>query len=122
MIEAALKISPDFAAHVSPALAEGEVLAEIGSVGGVDHAFEQRKPVVTSGQRVMRMLAMELQRCVMRAHRFQHVTADHQEAGAGITDPGKTVDDPDMIGIVELEHVIERSRRCLLYTSPSPRD
>src|ERR1700690_1737519 len=61
----------------------------------------------------MRVLAKELQRRIvrMRAHLLKDVTADHQEAGPGVAHPRKAVDDSDMIGIVDLEHVIERSRR-----------
>src|SRR4030081_1157310 len=51
MIEAALKVGPDFAPHIGPAFAEGKILAQIGSGFFVDHALEQAKPVRTSGQR-----------------------------------------------------------------------
>src|ERR1700704_1889763 len=50
MVEAALKISPDFAADIGPALAEGEILAEIGPGLRIDHAVEQCKPVGTSSE------------------------------------------------------------------------
>src|ERR1700760_1031361 len=52
MVEAALKIGPDLAADIGPALAEREILAEIGSGGGIDHAFEQRKAVRASRKRI----------------------------------------------------------------------
>src|SRR5450631_4847234 len=83
MIEAALKISPDFAADIGPAFAEGEILAEIGPGLRIDHALEQRKPVGTSGERIEGMFAEELQRRIgrMSAHPFKDVTPDHQEAG-----------------------------------------
>src|ERR1700723_3007064 len=66
MIEAALEVSPDLAADIGPAFAERKILAEIGSGGRIDHAFEQCKSIGTSGKRVERMLAKELQRCVAR--------------------------------------------------------
>src|ERR1700723_963501 len=113
MVEAALKIGPDFAADVGPAFAESEILAEIGAGRGIDHAFEQRKAVRPSCQCVMRVLAKELQRPIvwMRAHLFEDVAADNQKSGPGVANPRKTVDDRDVIGIVDLEHVVERTRR-----------
>ena len=65
MIETALEISPDFAAHIGPAFAEGEVLAEISPGCVVDHAIEQCKPVGASRERVQRMFAEKLQRGVI---------------------------------------------------------
>src|SRR5262249_2757814 len=96
-----------------PALAESEILAEIGAVGRIDHALEQRETILASGELIERMLALELQRRIggMRTHPLQHMTADHQETGAGIADPGKAVDDPDMIRVVELENIVQRGRR-----------
>ena len=113
MIEAALEIGPDLAADIGPAFAEGKILAEIGSGLRIDHAFEQRKPVRASRQRIERMLAKELQRRIggMRAHLLEHVAADHQESGPGVAHAGKAVDDGDMIGIVDLQHIVERGRR-----------
>ena len=75
VIEAAFEISPDFAADIGPALAEGEILAEIGPALRIDHALEQREPVRAARQRIGGMLAEELQRCVsgMLAHPLQHV-------------------------------------------------
>src|ERR1700761_6906961 len=61
MIEPAFEIGPDFSAQIGPALAEREILTEIGPGLGIDHAFEQRKAIGTSGQRIERMLAKELQ-------------------------------------------------------------
>ncbi len=61
MIEAALKISPDFAADIGPAFAEGKILAQISPALRIDHAFEQCKPVGTSSQRIEGMFAEELQ-------------------------------------------------------------
>src|SRR6476660_7605404 len=49
MIEAALKVGPDLAPHIGPALAEGKILAQVGSGLLVDHALEQTEPVRTSG-------------------------------------------------------------------------
>ena len=93
MIEAALKISPDFAADIGPAFAEGKILAQISPALRVDHAFEQREPVGTSSQRIEGMFADELQRCVgrMLAHRFEDVTPDHQETGAGKAHARKSI-------------------------------
>ena len=64
MIEAALDIGPDFTADIAPAFAERKILAEISAGCRIDHAFEQCKAVGTSCQRIVRMLAEELQRCV----------------------------------------------------------
>src|SRR3984893_17510819 len=113
MIEAALEISPDFSADIGPALAERKILAEIGPTLRIDHALEQGKTVRASCERVEGMFAEELQGCVgwMLAHSFEHVAPDHQEAGAGVTDAGKAVDSDHVIGIVDLEHVIERGGR-----------
>src|ERR1700733_9398734 len=104
MVEAALKIGPDFTADVGPALAESEILAEICAGRRIDHAFEQRKAVRASRQRVMRVLAKELQRRVvrMRTHLFEDAATDHQKAGPGVTNLRKAIDDRDMIGIVDL--------------------
>src|SRR5580698_3950338 len=120
MVEAALKIGPDFTADIGPALAESEIFAEIGAGCRIDHAFEQRKAVRASRQCVMRVLAKKLQRRIvrMRAHLLKNVAADHQKAGPGIAHPREAVDDGDMIGIVDLEHVVERSRR---HVRPSDR-
>src|ERR1700684_2995999 len=76
MIEAALEVGPDFAADIGPAFAERKILAEIGSGRRIDHTFEQRKSIGTAGQRVERMLAKELQRCVgrIRAHLLVHMS------------------------------------------------
>ena len=57
MIQTALEISPDFAAHIGPAFAEGEVLAEISPGCVVDHAIKQCKPVGTSRERIDGMFA-----------------------------------------------------------------
>src|SRR6202140_3363499 len=99
MIETALEGGPDFTADIGPALAESEILAEIGSALRIDHAFEQRKPVGTPRQSIERMLAKELQRCVgrMRAHLLEHVTTDHQESRAGVAHARKAVDDGDRV-------------------------
>src|ERR1700731_2159807 len=72
MIEAALKISPDFAADIGPAFAEGKILAEVSPGLGVDHALKQCKSVRTSCERIEGMFAEELQRCVgrMLGHAF----------------------------------------------------
>src|ERR1700691_1940420 len=109
MIEAALEIGPDFAADIGPAFAERKILAEIGSGRRIDHTFEQRKSIETAGQRVERMLAKELQRCVsrMRAHLLEHVTPDHQESGAGVTHARKAIHHGDMIRIVDLQYIVE---------------
>ena len=114
MIETALEISPDFAAHIGPAFAEGEVLAEISPGCVVDHAIEQCKPVGASGERIDGMFAKKLQRRVsgMLTHFFQDVTPDHQETGAGVTHPRESVDRNYMIRIFDFQHVIERGRRC----------
>jgi len=61
MVEAAPEISPDFAADIGPALAEGEILAEISPGLRIDHALEQCKPVGTSSERIEGVLAEELQ-------------------------------------------------------------
>src|SRR6266478_6859779 len=47
MIEAALKISPDFATDIGPAFAKCEILAQISPALRIDHALEQCKPVGT---------------------------------------------------------------------------
>src|SRR3984885_525231 len=87
MIEAAFEVGPDFAADIGPAFAERKILAEIGSGRRINHAFEQCKSIGTSGKRVERMLAKELQRCIARmcAHLLEHMSPDHQKSGAGIT-------------------------------------
>ena len=110
MIEAALKISPDFAADIGPAFAERKILAEISSGLRIDHALEQRKPVGASGERIEGMLLEELQWRVRRmlAHPFKDVTPDHQEAGAGKAHPGKPIDGDDAIRILDLQHIVER--------------
>src|SRR5437899_3153405 len=115
MIEAALKISPDFAADIGPAFAEGKILAQISPALSVDQAFEQREPVGTSSQRIEGMFAEELQRCVgrMLADRFEDVTPDHQETGAGKAHARKSIDGDDVIWIVDLQHVVESGRRQL---------
>src|SRR4051794_16404413 len=115
MIEAALKISPDFAADIGPAFAEGEILAQIRPGLRVDHAFEQCKPIGTSCERVQGMFAEEPQWCVVRmlAHRFEDVTPDHQETGAGKAHARESIDGDDMIRIVDLQYVIESGRRQL---------
>ena len=61
VIEAAIKISPDFAADIRPALAERKILAEIGPGLRIDHAFEQRKAVGASGEGIGGMFAEKLQ-------------------------------------------------------------
>src|SRR5437870_6496696 len=78
VIETAFEIGPDLAADIGPASAEREILAEIGSAFRVDHALEQCEAIGISGERVVRMLAEELQRGVVRvrAHSFQHMAAD----------------------------------------------
>src|ERR1700749_4775327 len=109
MVEAALEIEPDFAADISPAFAEREILAEIGFGVRIDHAFEQCETVGTSRERIERMLAKELQRSVggMRAHLLEDMAPDHQESGAGIAHARETVHHRDMIRIVDLQHIIE---------------
>src|SRR5207237_9286178 len=109
VIETAFEIGPDLAADIGPASAEREILAEISSVSRVDHALEQGEPGWTSGDRVVRMLAEELQRSVVRvrAHPFQHMAADHQKAGSGVAHPGKSPDHRHAIGVVDLEHIVE---------------
>src|SRR6202012_2176353 len=111
MIESALEISPDLTANIGPALAEGKVLAEIGAISGIDHAFEQRKPVAAAGESVMRMFAEELQRRIGCAHLLENVTPDHQESSSGIADAREAVDARDVIGILQFEHIVERARR-----------
>src|SRR5476651_1521577 len=98
MIETALEVGPYFAANIGPAFAEGEVFAEIGSAARIDHAFEQCKPVGTSRQRIERMFAKKLLRCVVRmpAYPLEHVAPNHQEAGSGVAHARKAVDDGDM--------------------------
>ena len=113
MIEVALEIRPDLAADIGPAFAEGKILAEIGSASRIDHAFEQGKAVGTSRQRIQRMLAEELQRSVSDTHLLQRATPDHQESRAGVTHAREAVDDFDLIGIVDLEHVVQCGRRDL---------
>src|SRR5882724_6761181 len=66
MIEAALKISPDFTADIGPAFAEGETFAEIRPGLRIDHALEQGKSIGTSLEGIDGMLAKELQRHVSR--------------------------------------------------------
>ena len=80
MIEPALQIRPDLAADIGPAFAEGEILAEIGAGRGIDHAFEQGKPVRTSRERIERMFAEELQGRVgrMRGHSLQDLARQIQ--------------------------------------------
>src|SRR6185312_5088536 len=94
MIETAVEIRPDLAADISPTSAEGEILAEIHAGRRIDHALKQRKAVRAAGQGVMRMLALEFERRVVgvRAHSFEHVPPDHQEAGAGVAHPGEPID------------------------------
>src|SRR6266481_10166255 len=94
VIEAALEISPDFAADIGPAFAEGKILAQISPALRVDHAFEQCKPVATSSQRIEGMFAEKLQCRVgrMLAHRFEDVTPDHQETVAGKAHARKSID------------------------------
>src|SRR5437899_819253 len=113
MVEAALKISPYFAADIGPAFAEGKILAQISPALRVDHAFEQREPFGTSSQRIEGMFAEELQRCVVLAHRFEDVTPDHQKTGAGKAHARKSIDGDDMIRIIDLQHVVESGRRQL---------
>src|SRR5438105_5046707 len=99
MIETALEISPDLTAHIGPAFAEGEVLAEIGPACVVDHAIEQCKPIGTSRERIDGMFTKKLQGCVsgMFAHFFQDMTPDHQETGAGVAHPRESVHGNHMI-------------------------
>ena len=104
MVEFALEIGPDFAAHVGPALAEREILAEIGAVLG-DHAFEQSEAVVACGRRIDGMIALIAQLRIVRAHAFQRLAADHQKAGAGITHLDEAAVLNDGIGIVDFEHI-----------------
>src|SRR6201996_2727979 len=52
VIELAFEVGPDLTAEIGPALAERKVLAEIGAGLGIDHAFEQRETIGTSGQRI----------------------------------------------------------------------
>src|SRR5258708_39850537 len=61
VIEAALEISPDFAADIGPAFAERKILAEIGPGARIDHALEQREAVGASGERIGGMFAEKLQ-------------------------------------------------------------
>ena len=78
VIERALDVGPDIAANIGPALAEGEVLGKISAGRRIDHAFEQREAVLARDQRVVRMLAEELQASIVRvpAHRLQRVAPD----------------------------------------------
>src|SRR5713226_1686694 len=61
VIEAALEISPDFAADIGPAFAERKILAEISPGLRIDHALEQRKPVAASSERIEGMFVEEPQ-------------------------------------------------------------
>src|ERR1700742_1143673 len=111
MIETPFEIGPDLAAKVGPALAEGKVLAEIGTRCGIDHAFKQREAVAAAGEIVMRMFAEELQRWIGRAHLLENVTPNHQESGSGVAYARKAVHDGNMIGIFQLEHIVQCGRR-----------
>src|SRR5271169_6369097 len=108
-MEPAAEISPYLATDIGPTLAESEILAQIGTCLPIDHTFEQGKTVWASSKGVARVLAEELQRSVVRmfAHSFENVTPDHQEAGARVANAGESVDDRDIVGIVNLKHVIE---------------
>ena len=72
MVELAVEVGPDFAAHVGPALAKSEILAQVSAVLG-DHAFEQGKALVARGRGVDRMVALVLQKRILRAHSFQRL-------------------------------------------------
>src|ERR1700742_740457 len=111
MIETTLEITPDLAADIRPALAEREVLAEIGAGRRIDHAFKQREAVAAAGEIVMRMFAEELQRWIGRAHLLENVTPNHQESGSGVAYARKAVHDGNMIGIFQLEHIVQCGRR-----------
>src|SRR3954466_9807304 len=113
MIETATEVGPNLAADICPALTKGEVFAEISAGSGIDHALEQREPIRIPGEAIVRMFAVKLQRRVlrMRAHSFQHVAPDHQEAGAGVADAGEAADGHDAVGIFKLQYIVERGAR-----------
>ena len=104
MVELAPEIGPDFTAHIDPALAEREILAEIGAVL-CDHAFEQGEPVVAEGRGVDGMIALIAELRIVRAHALQRLTADDQETGTSISDLDETAILDDGFGIVNFEHI-----------------
>src|SRR5580658_3157270 len=89
VVELAVEIGPDFAAHVGPALAESEILAEIGAVF-VDQTFEQREAVVACVDGIERMVSLITQLRVSGAHAFQRLAPDHEKASPGVADLDET--------------------------------
>src|SRR5215469_8095459 len=110
MLKLAVEIGPDLTAHIGPALAEREILAEIGPAA-VDHGVEQGVAVVACGRSVERMIALEFQLRIMRAHALDRFAPDHQEAGAGIADFDEAALLGDGVGIVDLEYIAIGRRR-----------
>src|ERR1700722_570450 len=78
VVKLAVEVGPDLAAHVGPALAESKIFAQISAVLG-DHAFEQGKAFVACGRGIDRVVALVLQKRILRAHFFQRLAADHEE-------------------------------------------
>src|ERR1700722_20072023 len=105
VVKLAVEAGPDLAAHVGPALAEGEVLAQVSAVFG-DHAFEQRKAFVACGRGIERVIALVLQMRILRAHFFQCLAADHEEAGAGIAHLDEACLGNDRVGVFNLKYIL----------------
>src|SRR4029077_1788590 len=102
MAEAACEIGPDLAAHVDPALAEGEILAEVDAGLGIDHAFEECHAVDAAGERVaVVVVAAEAERLMALTHFLERRATDHQEARPGAAHAHELAAGLDPAGVLD---------------------